>query len=88
MRLPDIRERLVELSFEHDIPELRELAAEMVRRHSNRRAPTKSRRVTTFLALRIRLHARINQKASFQEIANHFGVNPGRVSEIINGKRA
>ena len=52
-----------------------------------RRAPVKRRPITRQLAAQICNYARQHADAHMDEIAVRFDVNPGRVSEILNGKR-
>jgi predicted metal-dependent phosphoesterase TrpH len=86
--IPEIRERLRELATEHGLPELRQLAEETIRRPAVRRAPTRNKTPTPELAERIRNYARRHPRAHQQDIAQHFGVNAGRVSEALNRKPA
>ncbi len=82
--IPEIRERLLEIADEENLPELREIVDEMYRRSPNRRAPVQSEKITPALAAEIRTYYSANSLFSFQRIADHFGVNPGRVSEAVN----
>jgi len=88
MRIPEIRDRLHELADAYNLPELRELAGELNRRPPVRVAEVTSTPMTGQLAAEIRHYARRHPGASFARIAGVFGVNPGRVSEVISGKRA
>lgn len=87
MRIPEVRARLEELADQHNLPELRFLAHELKRRVHNRRAPTRSKPIGDQLAHYIRVYAEAHPDASFTEIAGVWDVNPGRVSEILYGKR-
>jgi hypothetical protein len=49
--------------------------------------PVKSRSITPALKTAIRAYARRNPEDSQHEIAQAFGVNGGRVSEALAGKR-
>lgn len=82
--IPEIRVRLLEIANEEDLPELRGLVDEMYRRSPNRRAPVQSDKITPSLAAQIRTYYSANPLMSFQTIADHFNVNPGRVSEAVN----
>jgi hypothetical protein len=83
--IPEIRERLRELAVQHNMDELRELADEMYRNPpAKARAPVRSPKLTPELAQEIRDYARANPRAHQQDIAEHFGVNHGRVSEALN----
>lgn len=59
----------------------------MTRDSPIRRAPVKRQRITKQLSASICAYARQHADAHIDEIAAHFDVNPGRVSEILNGKR-
>ncbi|ABS14254.1 hypothetical protein I6H96_02665 [Brucella anthropi] len=87
MRIPEIRRRLLEKSKKYDDPELAVLAKELCRRTSANRSAVKSSPMTPTLARQIRKYKTGNPDASHVEIASHFNVNPGRVSEALHGKR-
>lgn len=50
-----------------------------------RRAPEKSRDITP--AMRAQIHALGKTDMHISEIGHRLGINPGRVSEVLNGKR-
>jgi hypothetical protein len=52
-----------------------------------RRAKPQSSGMTPELSARIRQTAQSNPKMPLQRIAEIYNVNPGRVSEVLNGKR-
>lgn len=79
-----IRERLREIAEEHNVPEIHALVDEMYRRSPVRRAPIRNQRLTPALAAEIRRFARENPRMHQQDIAEHFDVNHGRVSEALN----
>lgn len=84
MGIPKIRDRLREIADATDNNELRDLANQMYRRrHKEKRAPITSQTITPQLRADIRRYMRLNPDASNQQAANHFGVNPGRVSEAL-----
>lgn len=88
MRIPEVRVRLRELAIRHGIPELNTLADHLIRRSSKRKKTrVKSAPVDPIVLAQIRAYALANPKLSHQEIGDKFSVNPGRVSEAINGKR-
>jgi len=58
----------------------------LTREKPTRKAPVKNREMTAKLAREIRAHAKGHPKASHQQIANVFNVNPGRVSEALARK--
>lgn len=65
---------------------LREALANMPREKGIPRTKPKSVRMTKAIGGMVRSYKSVNPDASLQEIANHFGVNDGRVSEALNGK--
>jgi hypothetical protein len=86
--VPYVRDRLRELAHELAAPELETLARELERRPPVRRAPVSSEPMTPELADAIRADAAANPDATMSEIAARYNVNPGRVSEVLAGKRA
>ena len=52
-----------------------------------RRASIQKRKMTARLKTQICAYARQNPAAHLSDIAVHFNVNQGRVSEVLNGKR-
>jgi hypothetical protein len=87
MKIPEIRDRLNELSAMHSIPELAHLADELTRRKAKKKAPVTSAPMTPELAAAIRAFAAAHTSLSQTRIAEIFKVNPGRVGEDLNGKR-
>lgn len=91
--LPEIRERLhvlareIEPRFPGHAGELHLLAEETRREYSGRRAPPRSLPVTDELAEQVLAYAAATPRASHVEIGLVYGINPGRVSEILFGKR-
>lgn len=85
--IPEIRSRMYELAIELDCPELRELAEETKRRPAVRRAPTEAKKITPELRRRVRAHARRHPAKPMRAIGRAFGIDQGRVSEILAGKR-
>jgi len=67
--------------------ELRRLVVALFRRPYVRRAPVKSKPMTPELKMRLREAARQNPDMSYQDIGVLLGVNAGRVSEAVAGKR-
>ena len=59
----------------------------MTREKHVRRAPVKWRGVTPQIAHSIKTMAKSNPTMHLSEIAAKVGVNPGRVSEVLTGKR-
>jgi hypothetical protein len=62
-------------------------AAELRRRRVAPNGRVTSNRVTPSLAQAVVQYHLDHPQASWQEIAKVFGVNPGRISEILTGKR-
>jgi hypothetical protein len=87
MSIPDARDELRRLAKKHNLPEIAEVADAMYRRSATRRAGTRSPRVTAEMAEEIRQYAAAHPDAHQQDIANHFNVNVGRVSEALHGDR-
>jgi len=85
--IPEIRQRLFELAIELDCPELSALAEETRRRPYVRRAPIAARKVTPELERRVISYARRNPQQPMRTIGRRFGIDQGRVSEILAGKR-
>lgn len=85
LSIPEVRERLREIADEHGIGELHELADELHRKPpAKKRAPIRSPKLTAKMADEIREYAAAHPKAHQQDIAQHFGVNHGRVSEALH----
>jgi hypothetical protein len=84
---PELRKRLTEIAVEQGIEELKDIADELQRNPAAKRAPRKSRTFTAEMAEEVRAFAQKNPDMHNQEIADRFGVNPGRISEAINNRR-
>lgn len=84
--IPEIRERLLEIAEENNLPEIKELVDEMYRRPPNRRAPPRSQKLTPPLAAEIRRYAKAHPTEAMDSIGHKFKVNPGRISEAIDRK--
>lgn len=63
---------------------LKEATPLLDRKVVKRRAPIKSRSVTPNIARDIIAMVDSNPRLHAQEIADHFGINPGRVSEVLS----
>lgn len=94
MRIPEVRKELLEIASNLEgfqLPEvaerLRELEKELHRRKRSVRTPPKSKHVTPRTQAQIRAFKKANPDMSHQEIAVAMGVNSGRVSEALIGKR-
>lgn len=88
MRKPQVQAELRKLAEEHNLPRLNELANELSNRRPVRRAPTACRRMTDGLRQEVRDFADANPEMTYTNIAQHFNINIGRVSETLAGKRA
>jgi hypothetical protein len=86
MSIPAARARLRELADEHDIDELRDIADQMYRKTAKKRAPKRSPKLTPAMAKKIRDYKAAHPDAHQQDIAEHFGVNHGRVSEALDNQ--
>lgn len=93
--LEEIRELIGELTEESKRLARRQLyiaqkisqLAEETKRRRFGSAPVKSRRVTDEVRASVRAMAAANPDMSQQELADAHGINSGRVSEILHGKR-
>jgi hypothetical protein len=85
--IPDARRLLTLWAEEYQMPQLAELASRMYRRSAVRRAPRTSPHVTREMAEEMREYADNHPNDSEQDIAEFFGVNPGRVSEALHHLR-
>ncbi len=83
----EIQARMRELALEYDIDELSALADELVRNSPIARAKPRSASVTPEVAEQIRQYFADNPTLHQRVIAEHFNVNPGRVSEALNNLR-
>jgi hypothetical protein len=81
--IPEIRERLKVIAEKSGIEELHDLANEMYRKSPVRRATKRSPSLTPELADKIKDYACQHPQDHLQDIAEKFGVNPGRVSESL-----
>lgn len=86
LSIPQVRDRLRELADEHGIEELHDLADQMYRKSAKKRAPIRSPKLTPQMAADIRQYAADHPDAHQQDIAEHFGVNHGRVSEALDNQ--
>lgn len=86
MRIPDVAEEMRLIAARHGIPRLIELADELGRRTSTK-APRSSNKMTPAIEAKIRKLKARHPDMTQLDIANQVGVNQGRVSETLNGKR-
>jgi hypothetical protein len=84
---PEIQARLREMAEEYGIDELAGLADELGRKSPVTRAKPRSAECTAELAEEIRQYRASHPDLHQRHIAEHFNVNPGRVSESLNGLR-
>lgn len=82
--VPQVRSRLRELADEHGIDELHDLADELYRNPAVARAKPRSAQLTPELAEKIRKYVAKHPTLHQRDVAHHFNVNPGRVSEALN----
>jgi 2'-5' RNA ligase len=87
MRIPEVRGRLYALSVECQLPELHQLAEELRRRYNGRAVRAASDPVTPQVTRAVRAYVAAYPDMPFHAVATVFRLNPGRVSEIVNGKR-
>ena len=95
LTIPQIRDLIAELTEESKTLARRQIyiatkiqrLSEETRRRSYTRAPVSSRRITAAVRASVRGMAACEPDASHQEIATAHGINIGRVSEILHGKR-
>ena len=83
----ELRRRLYELSAELNCDELRQIATELGRRKSIKRAPRQSRPTDEQLNVEIINYVYGHPYLTQAKVAQVFNVNPGRVSEALRGKR-
>jgi hypothetical protein len=88
MGIKKVRELLLELAAIHNIPELVALEKHLYRRPPVRRTDKKtSQPMTPELTEEVRVTADRFPDMSMHEISMLHGVNQGRVSEALGGKR-
>ena len=84
MTIPEVRDRLRQIAAEAKLPELVRLAEELKRRPAIRRATPRSQHPRKAA---IRAYVALHSDEPLQDVATRFGVNIGRVSEALRGKR-
>jgi hypothetical protein len=89
MKLPEVRDALHDIASQLDklSSTVAQLAEETKKRPARKKAPVNSKPMTDKLAAEIRQFSKLNPNKSQFEIAKIFGVNQGRVSEVLRGKR-
>ena len=87
MRVPEVADELRELAVKHNLPRLAALADELPRRRIAKRTPNSANPMTDEIAEEIRRLKKLHPNESQLKIANRVGVNQGRVSEVLSGKR-
>lgn len=93
--IPEIRDLIAELTEESKTLARRQLyiaqkinqLAQETRRRTYDRAPNTSRRVTAAIRQSVRDMAYANPDMPHQALAEAHGINIGRISEILHGKR-
>lgn len=86
MKMSEIRHEMHEIALRYGIPRLAELAEE-TRRQFHGRAPSKSVRLRASDKLAIRSFVYTHPTWPLQDVAEKFGVNIGRISEVLHGER-
>jgi hypothetical protein len=90
-QVPAARKALLELAEDAPVglaSEIRHIVQTMMTRDPPaRRTSVRSVKATPELYEEIRAYARAHPTASLQQIADHFGINSGRVSEAINYRK-
>jgi len=94
MTIPEIREamyllvdELRSIGQDDRADRLSVLANETTRRSPIRRTRIKSRKITPILKAQIKAMAWVWPSMSMQDLGTRFKVNPGRISEVLSGKR-
>jgi hypothetical protein len=89
MTLPEIEADLKKIAFALNLlsGRLQDLLKEIPRRKPTRRSKSSSTPMTPVVARAIRATAKANPDWSYVKIARVHNVNPGRVSEVLRGKR-
>jgi hypothetical protein len=90
LTIPEIRDELIAIAADlHPVvgDRIRALALETKRRSPVRRARITARKVTPELADEVEAFAARNPRLRMSEIGRRFGIDGGRVSEILAGKR-
>lgn len=87
MRIPEVRDEIYALSVSLGSPRLAELADELKRRKVALRVNPKSNPITPKLVALIKAYKLKHPRQAQHQIAAHFSVSQGRVSEILSGKR-
>ena len=95
LTIPQIREEVQQLTAESTKLARRQFVINLridalmqeTYRRSYSRAPVKSKRITAKVRSDVMFMAQQNPDMSHQEIGDAHNINPGRVSEILHGKR-
>jgi hypothetical protein len=90
-KIPEAREKLLALSNELPLKQQRQLRLivhnYLYREPRVRRAPVTSKKLTPKLRAKIKRIARDNPSMPIRKIGEAVGVDGGRVSEVLTGKR-
>lgn len=87
MTIPEVRARLYVLAEELNCPELKRLADATRRRFFGRVAPSRQVVITRFIVDKVRATAAKHPKMHQRVIGQRFGIDQGRVNEILHGYR-
>jgi hypothetical protein len=88
MTIPEVRERLHALAAETGNAELASLADQLRRRYNGRKGRVVSKPITEEVAVAVRQYVELHPDEPIHTLATRFGINQGRVSEILFGKRS
>ncbi len=85
--IPEIREQMHAWAKDWNKPELAELAEATKRRFSGRKARAEQKPITAETCRRVRVYCKMYPMISHRSAGRVFGIDGGRVSEILNGMR-
>lgn len=88
MKMADIRAELHDLADKLNCPCLHDLAEATRRRKRSVRTPPTSKKMTPELADEIREYRLAHPDMAQHEVAAVFNVSPGRVNEVMIGKKS
>jgi hypothetical protein len=87
LTIPQVRERLYELSDQWRIPELRWLADATIRRTLTHKARAQQKKITPDVVLDVRAFVEDHPRTHQRKVGRIFGIDGGRVHEILHGYR-
>jgi hypothetical protein len=86
-KLRDVALRLFSVGQSGEADEILNAVDLMYRRSAIKRAAPRARKITPEISRSVRTYFRENPTASNREIGQRFGIDGGRVSEILHGLR-